>query len=63
MHHGLKIQGNSLQSPSLKSMHGLNGVHLFTVFFLTPYFAFDGVLGFYVGVMIMARDKKSHGIP
>ena len=29
---------------------------------LTTYFAFDGVLGFYVGFMIIARDKRSHGI-
>ena len=26
-------------------------------------FAFDGVLGFSVGFMIIARDKKSDGIP
>ena len=30
---------------------------------LTANFAFDGVLGFSVGFMIIARDKKSHGIP
>ena len=27
---------------------------------LTANFAFDGVLGFSVGFMIIARDKKSH---
>ena len=30
---------------------------------LTPNFAFDGVLGFSVGFMIIAREKKSHGMP
>ena len=30
---------------------------------LTAHFAFDGVLGFSVGFMIIARDKKSHGTP
>ena len=66
MHHGLKIQGNELQSPYLKSTRGKNVAHFFAVFPALNFnrgFAFGGVLGLYVGFMIFARDNKSDGIP